>query len=187
MTLCCPIFNFPSNVQIEVEFSCILTVYVKFIRVLFHKLILEPGDKLWFVNRNRNEGNKFHICKSTNLWTFLYYKWAWCCFLWVIGYTLVLVQGANTHLIGSWPSREDNSSSGSSVSSCNMLKDAEDISEGWRGGDDVASSDRFEADEHKDLLDTPEKEADSEWSPHFSLKLSSSHNGTFELQGSPIS
>lgn len=43
-----------------------------------------------------------------------------------------------------------------------MLEDADDGSEGWRGGDDVASSDRFEADEHKDSLDAPEKEADSE-------------------------
>ncbi|CAN6237610.1 unnamed protein product [Urochloa humidicola] len=70
--------------------------------------------------------------------------------------------GKNTHLAGSWASSEDNSYSGPSASRCNVLEDAEDGSEGWPGGDDVASSVRFEADEHKDPLDTPEKEADSE-------------------------
>jgi hypothetical protein len=76
---------------------------------------------------------------------------------------VILVQrGKYTHLIGSWASKEDNSYNGSSVSSCNVLEDADDGSEGWIGGYDVASSDRFEADEHRDSLVAPETEADSE-------------------------
>ncbi|TVU33143.1 hypothetical protein EJB05_24929 [Eragrostis curvula] len=81
--------------------------------------------------------------------------------------------GQYTHLIGSWTSSDDNSYSGPSASSSNMLEDAEDVSEGLWCGDDVASSDKFEADEQSDPLDASEKEAFSELLAARLLQISS--------------
>ena len=82
------------------------------------------------------------------------------------------------HLIGRSSSSEDNSYRGPLASRCNVLEDAEDGWEGWPSGEEVASSDTFEADEHKDPQDTPEKEADSEWSSPGLLHISLWHKGT---------
>lgn len=64
-----------------------------------------------------NAGNKFHVWKAVLIFS-------------VNNCVYTCAGGKYAHLIGSWASREDNSYNGSSASSCNMLEDAEDVSEG---------------------------------------------------------
>ncbi|KAL6629360.1 hypothetical protein ACP70R_029125 [Stipagrostis hirtigluma subsp. patula] len=83
----------------------------------------------------------------------------------------------NMHLTGSWDSSEDNSYSGLLVSSCNVLDNIEDGSGGRSGGDDIASSDRFDADERNDPLESAEKEVVSDRSPPLATQSSSWRKG----------